>query len=163
MPNKGQSCRGDGMRIRTIKPEFWKSESVGRLNKSVRLMYIGLWNHADDHGLFRAQPALIRSELFPYDDDVTNAIIAEWLEQLVQNDHMIILYKGLDGNQYGWIPKWKQHQRIDKPQASKIPYPQRKDIPRTFLEDSKNSLGTFLDDSCLEQGREQGTGNRAVS
>lgn len=131
------------MRIRTIKPEFWKSESVGRLSRDARLLFIGLWNHADDEGRFRASPALIKAELFPY-DDIKPATILGWIKELSGNDAMIILWQGEDGNQYGCLPKFRDHQRIDKPQASKLPKPPANStLPRTFQEHSKNDTGAF--------------------
>jgi len=38
------------MRIRSIKPEFWKSETVAALSPLARLLFIGLWNYADREG-----------------------------------------------------------------------------------------------------------------
>lgn len=57
------------MRIRTIKPEFWVSESMGRLSRDARLIFVGLWSLADDYGRFRADPRLIAGQLLPYDPD----------------------------------------------------------------------------------------------
>jgi hypothetical protein len=150
------------MRIRTIKPEFWKSESVGRLGRDARILFIGLWNHADDEGRFRAAPELIKAELFPYDEIKPSAILG-WIKELSENDRMVVLWKGEDGNQYGWIPKFRKHQRIDKPQASKLPKPPDIcHIPRTFQEHSKNTLGLFpvgLEGNGMEgNGMEGGVG-----
>jgi hypothetical protein len=109
------------MRIRTVKPEFWKSESNGRLSRDARLLFIGLFNHADDQGRFRANPALIRAELFPYDDDLTLAAIQGMLTELSVNDHQIVLYDGINGDKYGWIPSFRTHQLVNRPQPSKLP------------------------------------------
>ena len=38
-------------RIRTIKPQFWDDLKIGRLSRDARLLYIGLWNFADDLGV----------------------------------------------------------------------------------------------------------------
>lgn len=56
-------------RIRTIKPEFWSSESITCLPRDTRLAYIGLWCVADDEGRFRAQIGVLAGQLFPEDDD----------------------------------------------------------------------------------------------
>ena len=56
-------------RIRSIKPEFWSSESITNLSREARLVYIGLWCFADDEGRFRAQLGVLAGQLFPEDDD----------------------------------------------------------------------------------------------
>jgi hypothetical protein len=38
------------VRIRTIKPSFWKSLSIASLPMEVRFFFVGLWNYADDAG-----------------------------------------------------------------------------------------------------------------
>jgi hypothetical protein len=110
------------MRIRSVKPEFWKSESNGKLSHSARLLFIGLFNHADDEGVFRAAPALIRAEIFPY-DDITLEGITVLLRELSGSSHKVVLYTGPDGDRYGFIPSFKAHQVINKPLASKLPKP----------------------------------------
>ena len=44
-------------RIRTIKPEFQNSESIGRLSRDARLTFVLLWPHCDDEGRCRAAPS----------------------------------------------------------------------------------------------------------
>ena len=38
-------------RIRTIKPEFPQSETIGKLSREARLLFIQLWTLADDEGM----------------------------------------------------------------------------------------------------------------
>ena len=40
-------------RIRTIKPEFWEDEKIGKLPIPCRLFFIGCWNFADDFGVIK--------------------------------------------------------------------------------------------------------------
>ena len=54
-------------RIRTIKPEFPQSESVGRLSRDARLLFILLWTLVDDSGRTRGGYQLLASLLYPYD------------------------------------------------------------------------------------------------
>ena len=61
-------------RIRTIKPQFWDDLKIGRLSRDARLLYIGLWNFADDLGVVIADPAWLKSKIFPYDKNTTPAI-----------------------------------------------------------------------------------------
>ena len=39
------------MRIRSIKPEFWRSDDIAQLDISARLTFIGLWSYVDDNGV----------------------------------------------------------------------------------------------------------------
>ncbi|MCI2424118.1 hypothetical protein MOQ72_42660 [Saccharopolyspora sp. K220] len=39
------------MRIRTIKPEFSRSQPVADLPREVRLLWVGLWSYVDDNGV----------------------------------------------------------------------------------------------------------------
>jgi hypothetical protein len=55
------------MRIRSIKPEFWRSADTAALDMFTRLLFIGLWNYVDDKGVGDDDVSLIRSDLFPRD------------------------------------------------------------------------------------------------
>ena len=46
------------MRIRTIKPDFWTDAKVSKLTYLARLLFIGLWNVADDEGRFKSDPRI---------------------------------------------------------------------------------------------------------
>lgn len=54
------------MRIRQVKPEFWKDEPISRLSDGARLFYIGLWQIGDDSGWLRWNVSEIGAELYPY-------------------------------------------------------------------------------------------------
>ena len=133
------------MRIRSIKPEFWISESIGRLSRDARLLFIGLWSFADDSGRSRGAFAAISGALFPYDSDA-NKHLPRWISEL-EKEGMIKRYIAQDGNTYIEIPNWLKHQKIEKPSKSKFPA-----IP----EHSTNIPRILPDISALEQG----TGNR---
>jgi len=105
-------------RIRTIKPEFPQSESVGRLSREARLLFIQLWTIADDAGRTRAASRMLASLLYPYDDDAP-ALIDGWLAEL-SDAGMVALYEH-DGARYLEITKWLEHQKIDKPSKSRLP------------------------------------------
>jgi hypothetical protein len=135
------------VRIRTVKPEFWESESVGRLSRDARLLFIGLWNLADDSGRLRGTLPKIRGSLLSY-DDVSLEQVGKWLEELI-TEKMVRRYQGDDGNTYLDIPNWLKHQKIDRPSGSKLP---------AFVEGSTKTL----ESSCLDQGSgTDGTGTVA--
>jgi hypothetical protein len=105
-------------RIRTIKPEFPQSESVGKLSRDARLLFIQLWTIADDEGRCRAASRMLASLLYPYDDDVSR-LIDGWLDELEKNGQ-VRRYE-VDGSTYLEIVKWLDHQKIDRPSKSKMP------------------------------------------
>jgi hypothetical protein len=106
------------VRIRSIKPEFWKSERMATLPREVRLLFIGLWNLADDYGRFRAHPRLVRGELFPFEDDVD---VEAMLQQLAAAG-VVVLYQH-DGHRYGHVRNFGEHQKIDRRAESRLPPP----------------------------------------
>jgi hypothetical protein len=126
-------------RIRTIKPEFPQSESMGRVSRNERLLFILLWTLCDDEGRCRASSRMLASLLFPYDDDVPNLIEA-WLVKL-EAEQCIVRYE-VKGNSYLQIENWSKHQKIDRPSASKIPPPPER---------SRN-LASIREASALDQG-----------
>ena len=105
-------------RIRTIKPEFPQSESIGRLSRDARLLFVQLWTIVDDSGRARAASRMLASLLYPYDDDAPS-LIEGWLSEL-EAAGCIRRYEA-DGSHYLDIPKWLEHQKIDRPTASKLP------------------------------------------
>ena len=108
-------------RIRTVKPEFWQDEKIGELTPLARLLFIGCWNLADDEGLLKLNPLSLKSQIFPYDDisaEDSKNILGELLDL-----SLVFQYKDQKNQVYGWIPNFRKHQRIDKPQAAKHPLP----------------------------------------
>jgi hypothetical protein len=112
-------------RIRTIKPEIWSSESIGRLSRDARLLFVALITQVDDEGRVRASSRGLASLLYPFDDDAAG-LIDGWLSEL-DTEGMFVRYSA-DGATYGLIPKFVNHQKIDHPTKSKLP---------TFVESSR--------------------------
>ena len=106
------------MRIRSIKPDYWKDRVTGRWADDMQLLYAGLWNFADDDGRFEWEPDLVRSELFPYKPGWP---VAEVLEKLRQTGR-VVGYE-VEGCLYGWMPSFRKHQHPDKPKKSTLPEP----------------------------------------
>lgn len=105
-------------RIRSIKPEFPQSETIGKLSRDARLLFIQLWTVVDDEGRTRAASRMLASLLYPYDDDAREQIDG-WLDELEQQ-HCIRRYD-LDGSSYLEIVNWLKHQKIDRPSKSRLP------------------------------------------
>ena len=107
-------------RIRTIKPEFPHSESMGRVSRDARLAFVQLWTLADDAGRLRGASRMLASLLFPYDNDAPG-LIDTWLGEL-EREKCIVRYQ-IEGASYIQVCNWLTHQKIDKPSASKLPAP----------------------------------------
>lgn len=105
-------------RIRTIKPEFPQSESMGRVSREARLLFILLWTLVDDSGRTRAASRMLASLLYPYDDDARD-LVEDWLDELDQ-EGCLVRYEH-EGQTYLQIVNFLQHQKIDKPTPSKLP------------------------------------------
>lgn len=117
------------MRIRSIKPEFWRSEDVKRLPREIRLLFIGLWQYVDDNGVGIDDFRQIASDLFPIEDDPVEVreYVRDGLATLSRLSRegssvpLIARYE-VDGKRYVAITGWK-HQRVDKPAVPRYPRP----------------------------------------
>lgn len=105
-------------RIRTIKPEFWHDEKLAGVSRDARLLFIGLWNFADDNGRLGGSARVIRGLLFPFDDDID---ISHCLDEL-QNVGVVFRYQA-EGKDFFQVRNFSKHQRIDKRAKSWIPPP----------------------------------------
>jgi hypothetical protein len=128
-------------RIRSIKPEFWTSEQVMECSLNARLLFIGMWNFADDLGRLSMSPKSIKAQIFP-SDDINSETILGMIQEL-SNNGLVLLYT-VDDKDYLQITGW-QHQRIDKPQPGKYPSP--------VNGYSKNVRGMVATDRKGEEGK----------
>lgn len=109
-------------RIRSIKPEFFKSLSVGgNLSIPARLHFIGLWTYADDEGRALDDCRLLKAELWPLDDAMTAKKIDQLQGELAGKGR-IIRYRVGD-TRLMQIVNFGEHQRIDRKTLSKYPAP----------------------------------------
>ncbi len=108
-------------RIRTIKPEFWDSPGVETLEPLWRLLYIAMWNWADDHGRGKAEARELMGFVFPRDEGMTLGEFRRGLGE-VRRVFGVKFYQ-VGGRSYYAIPSWDKHQKIDKRSAGKYPPP----------------------------------------
>jgi hypothetical protein len=140
-------------RIRSVKPEYWKDEKLpqrlpGPRGRDARLLNIALWNFCEDHGVMRGNPAYVKGEVFPYDDDLTTQDIAEFLLGLEASGSIVRFER--EGQTYLWVRNFKKHQRIDKPSKTSLPEPSAEEkakpppqVPaaKAFVEGSRRAPG----------------------
>ena len=62
-------------RIRTIKPEFWTDSKIVALTPHARLLFIGMWNFADDHGCVDDDPMQLKLRVLPADHVDANSCL----------------------------------------------------------------------------------------
>lgn len=129
------------MRIRTIKPSFWKSEKLAGLDKTDRLLAVALINYADDEGYFLAHEALIRGECFPFDENSKE--IRRGLVELSKIG-FVRLGMTLEGERLGHISAFSDHQKIDRPSPSKFK-------SKTVIWDDSPNDRRVLDESSLPE------------
>lgn len=129
-------------RIRTVKPEFWTDEKVVECSIQARLLFIGMFNFADDNGNLVNSPKRIKMQVFPADaldcDPLLNELIT----------HGLLTEYSVNGVSYLNIKGFTKHQKINRPTKSAIP-----DIE--FSEDSLSTHEQLTDGKDLEgKGKE---------
>jgi len=162
-------------RIRTIKPEFFTSLTIADLPLEARLTFIGLWTHVDDEGRCVNDARLIKAAVWPLDDRTSGEVAKDL--QLLSESSLITQYKVGDRS-YLLVNSWREHQKINRPTASKFPGLEMADEicgrPVTHTdhtattsgnEGSESDQDALTDNSVrthggLTGGKEQGTGNR---
>jgi hypothetical protein len=107
-------------RIRTVKPELFRHEALYEAEQKtslpLRLAYIGLFTACDREGRFKWKPRSLKLDVLPYD----NIDFLRVLDALVT--HGFIVKYELDGDEFGCIPSWSQHQIVNnRESASTIP------------------------------------------
>lgn len=169
-------------RIRSIKPEMRRSRTVAAWPREVRYAFVLLFGYLDDEGRGEDELDLLKADLFPRDRDVTERKLDGWLWTMVETDPTdptLCRYE-VDGRQYLHAPKWKSHQKINRPQPSRIPPCPVHDGGRVgslrhrggFTERSVNPHGTVtapavsvqgsITDESLRARKDQGSGIRGA-
>lgn len=129
-------------RIRTVKPEHWSDKELAKLSFQAHLFWIGTWNFSDDDGVFEDDLNLLKSQIFPRRTDIRIEQVTQWIDQLVKARFIVPFT--FQGGGYYIHRTFKIHQRIDKPQPSKIPMDV---ILRTLDECSKNDQPCIVGES----------------
>lgn len=151
-------------RIRTVKPEFWKSESIAALPFRTRLTFIGLWTYVDDNGVGLDSFKLVSAELFGLEDDPreARANVREDLARLHAAGR-IVRYM-VSGKRYFAVVNFDEHQKIDRPGKPRHPGPDSDDAVRLSREDAwamDGPNGVQVGDSRdSREGSSSGAGNR---
>ncbi|HCH6764250.1 TPA: hypothetical protein NK775_000878 [Serratia marcescens] len=120
-------------RIRTVKPEFWTDEKVVECSIAARLLFIGLFNFANDKGCLERSPRRIKMQVFPADPMDCEPLIQELIT------HGLLTEYSVNDVQYLHISGFLKHQKINRPSKTNIP------MPPGFNENSVSHHGQVTD------------------
>lgn len=153
------------MRIRSIKPEFWRSDDIDALSIPDRLLFIGLWSYVDDSGVGVDRESSIAADLFAGDlsrePQETAVRVHGGLMRLTEAG-LITRYTAR-GKRWLHISNWTKHQKINRPTESNRPAPTSADaVPHD--ESSDGSVKSHADSSpgAGEQGSRGVTTSRSA-
>lgn len=109
-------------RIRTVKPEFFLHEPLFDAERAsglpLRLAFAGLWTQADREGRFKWRTRTLKAGVLPHDDVDFAAVL-----DALASAGFIVAYE-VDGERYGWIPSFSDHQQINqRERPSQLPEP----------------------------------------
>ena len=113
-------------RDRTLPSDFWTWEAVIDCSMMARLLFLGLWNFADDHGVQPLRPRTIRMQVFPgdaIDEDAVRALV----EELVA--HGLVRIFTVEGEEYLSVIHWEQIQRVGRRARHRYPADPAKPVP----------------------------------
>lgn len=121
-------------RQRFIWPDLWTDPVIGRLPPINQLFFIGCFSIADDEGRLLADPAYLRSAIFPYQDFPLD-MIREIRDATVAKCKNMVVYQ-VDGTEYIALLRWTRYQHPKYPKPSTIP-----PLPETVSSNVPPSLG----------------------
>lgn len=121
-------------RMRSIKPEFWDDKSLSAVSRDARLLYIAMWNFADEEARMHGDARWIKGHCLPYDDDLNLAAVERLLGELERSGR-VVRYE-IDGCSYVYLPKLAKHQRLEPGRV-----PSRLPAPPLTSDDSSSERG----------------------
>lgn len=134
-------------RIRTVKPEFWTDEKVVECSIPARLLFIGLFNFANDMGCLERSPKRLKMQIFPADALDCEPLIQELIT------HGLLTEYSVNDVCYLQIKGFLKHQKINRPSASKIPLPPEFTESKAGKEEKRApNQGGLMEDSVNPHG-----------
>lgn len=101
-------------RIRSVHPGFWTDETTMALTVEQPLgipLFLGLWNEADDQGVFEWKPLTLKARILP----AAMCNVAELLDDLASRGAIMAYEVG--GKKYGAIRNFRRFQKPKTPSA----------------------------------------------
>ena len=131
-------------RNRMIKTDFWDDQKLATTSRDARLTYIALWNFSDDYGVVKGHHAWLKNNIYPYDENLSLETFKKWLLEL-ESLKRIVPFSG-NGEFYYYIPKFLDHQTINRPSSQRNPEP-----PDDIMTHSRPAHGVPIDEIKLKE------------
>lgn len=95
-------------RIRTLKPDFFTDADLAEVSPLHRLLFQGLWCHADRDGLLEDKPKEIKVKVLPFDSCDVDAMLND-----LAAGGFVLRYQ-VGGRRFIAIPGFSKHQRFHR-------------------------------------------------
>jgi len=104
-----------------LNSSVWQNPEFAKLSDRAKLLYIGMITVADDDGRLRANSLLLRSQIFPFDEKITQMDVRKLINEVVRSK--LIEFYNENSEYFVQHPNWQKHQYIRKDlyKPSKIP------------------------------------------
>lgn len=106
-------------RIRTIKPDAFRSETLSSVSLSAERTFFGLLTEADDRGRLKDRPAVLNGALWSLRPEHGVRDMHNDLDELA-GVGVLCRYE-VESTPYIHLPTFREHQRINRPTESKLP------------------------------------------
>jgi hypothetical protein len=106
--------------------DFWTWEAVIDCSAMARLLFLGLWTFADDHGVQPLRPRTLRMQVFPgdtMDDDGMRALIDELVAR------KLVRIFTVEDQEYLSVIHWELVQRVGRRARHRYPADPAKPVP----------------------------------
>lgn len=109
------------MTRRMLDSSLWTNEHFGEMPMMARLLLLGIINHADDQGRIKAHSVFLKTQIFPYDDDIGKEEVESCLSKIEANG-TIQIYEA-NGKRYIQLLNWWEYQTLLFAAPSEYPRP----------------------------------------
>lgn len=103
-------------RSRMIKPDFWSDGKVVKLSFAARLLFVGMWNFADDRGVIENIDRKLLGDIFPFDECVDECVVKKLKQEIYHQGFFKLVEQ--KGKTFIVLKNFTKHQKIDKPSKS---------------------------------------------
>ena len=137
-------------RKRMIDPKFWTDDKIIKISIPARLLFIAIWNHADDLGVHRNDNFSLKAEVFPI-DNISVEEVEKYKNELITVG-LVISYTDERDGELLFIKNWYKYQYIKKPTPSKYRLPEN--ILMNFTNDERRKYNERVVDDDYRSSTE---------
>lgn len=144
-------------RIRTLKPDFFRSPDTAKVGFATRIFYQALWCWADDFGIGETNINGLLGFAFPDEDEFTAQDVRRFCAECAQ--HYGVTFYTVRGRHFYYVPTWEKHQKLERrSERRKNPPPDDPDaVPDQRFPPRADSAPQLPRNNCAESG-EYGAG-----